>query len=280
MAAPIVIDVKKLNVRRDIPILTDISWRVRRGEHWVLLGANGSGKTSLLNALTGYLTPSTGEVTVLGQTYGLSDWRDLRLRIGLVSASLIQRIEPGETALETVASGQSAMINYWGELPADKRAKAKAILKQVECPGLAGREWRYLSQGERQRVIIGRALMADFKLLLLDEPCAGLDPVARERFLRFLGRLAKRKGALSDKPARSLAVAAPTLVLVTHHVEEIRPFFSHVALIKSGRMLAAGPLKNTLTSARVSAVFDAPLKLVSSTDGFTLKYLKTKSAAK
>lgn len=140
------------------------------------------------------------------------------------------------------------MINYWGDFPSEKKARAKAILKQVECAGLAEREWRYLSQGERQRVIIGRALMADFKLLLLDEPCAGLDPVARERFLQFLGRLSKRKGA-------------PTLVLVTHHVEEIQPFFSHVLLMKSGRVLAAGPIKTVLTSKNLSAAFGVSVKL-------------------
>ena len=130
------------------------------GQHWVILGANGSGKTSLLNALTGYLTPSEGEIAVLGRSYGNSDWRELREHIGFVSSSIRQMMPNNEPALDTVVSGKSAMIDFWGRATRTDRAAAGRILRQIECSHLARRPWLVLSQGERQRVLIGRALMA------------------------------------------------------------------------------------------------------------------------
>jgi iron complex transport system ATP-binding protein len=140
------------------------------------------------------------------------------------------------------------MIGMWGEIGAGERAQALRILRQVEVAALRDRPWRVLSQGERQRVLIGRALMARPQLLILDEPCAGLDPVAREHFLQFIQRLARRRDA-------------PTLVLVTHHVEEVMPAFSHVLVLKAGQVLAAGPKTRVLTSAMLSRAFDASIKL-------------------
>src|SRR5438045_7490307 len=137
-------------------ILDDISWRVERGQHWVILGANGSGKTSLLSALTGYLMPTTGEISVLGEGYGQSDWRELRKHIGLVSSSVRQMMHDEEPALETVISGTYAMIDLWGQTTARDRAQGRRVLKQIECEHLADRPWLVLSQGERQRVLIGR----------------------------------------------------------------------------------------------------------------------------
>ena len=244
-----VLAVARLSIRRDDTILLeDISWRVERGQHWVMIGANGSGKTSLLSALTGYLMPTSGEITLLGQRYGESDWRELRKRIGLVSSSIRQMMADAEPALETVASGRYAMIDFWGRPTRADRRRALRLLQQIECGPLVERPWRYLSQGERQRVLIGRALMANPKLLILDEPCAGLDPVARERFLQFLNRLGRRP-------------RAPTLVLVTHHVEEIVPVFSHVLLLREGRVLAAGSKATMLTSRQLSRAFAAPIRL-------------------
>ena len=189
-----VLEVRDLQVRSGkTNILNRLSWRVERGQHWVILGANGSGKTSLLSALTGYLTPSGGEITVLGQRYGETDWRELRRRIGLVSSSVRQMMSESEPALQTIVSGKYAMIDFWGRVTQSDRAHALRILKQIECEYLAGRPWVFLSQGERQRVVIGRALMANPQVLILDEPCAGLDPVAREHFLQFLDRLGRRK---------------------------------------------------------------------------------------
>lgn len=244
-----VLEVSGLRIQRGrTVILDDISWRAERGQHWVILGANGSGKTSLLSGLTGYLMPTAGQISVLGENYGRSDWRELRKRIGLVSSSVRQMMHDEEPALETVISGKYAMIDFWGKVTASDRAQARQILKWIECEHLAERPWLVLSQGERQRILIGRALMAKPRLLILDEPCAGLDPAAREHFLQFLQRIGRRKDA-------------PMLVLVTHHVEEIMPVFSHVLVLKSGRVLAAGAKTATLNSKVLSEAFGEKSKL-------------------
>jgi iron complex transport system ATP-binding protein len=242
-----VLMVDGLCVRRGENIILDeVTWRVERGEHWVILGANGSGKTSLLSALTAYLTPSAGTIEVLGSAYGRIDWRELRKHVGLVSSSIRQMIGGDATALDVVVSGKDATLNlHHGKLlPADC-ARGIAILRQIEGTKLAARPWTVLSQGERQRVLIGRALMAAPPLLILDEPCAGLDPVARERFIRFLDRLGRRR-------------RAPALVLVTHHVEEIASVFTHALLLSAGRITAAGPIRATLTTTNLARVFRAP----------------------
>ena len=244
-----ILNVTGLGITRDgNRILDGITWGVRKGEHWVILGANGSGKTSLLSALTGYLTPTTGEVEVLGQRYGASDWRELRRAIGIVSSSVRQMMHDEEVALDSVISGKFAMIDFWGKSTAADRARAMRILRQVECGHLAARPWRVLSQGERQRILIGRALMAKPRLLILDEPCAGLDPHSREHFLQFIQSL----GGLRNSPA---------LILVTHHVEEIMPVFSHVLLLRKGRVLAAGPRDRILASGPLSETFGAKVAL-------------------
>jgi iron complex transport system ATP-binding protein len=244
-----ILNVRDLRVERSATvILNDVSWRVKRGEHWAILGANGSGKTSLLNALTAYLSPSAGTIEVLGERYGESDWRELRKRVGLVSSSVRQMMADDEAALETVVSGKYAMIDYWGDPSVADLKRAAYILKSIECSHLTARPWRVLSQGERQRVLIGRALMADPPLMILDEPCAGLDPIAREHFLQFLQKLSRREGA-------------PTLILVTHHVEEVIPAFSHVLLLKAGRVLAQGTTTAVLTSESLSRAFDSRVRL-------------------
>ena len=246
-------------------ILNDISWRVECGEHWAILGANGSGKTSLLNALTAYLSPSAGTIEVLGERYGESDWRELRKRVGLVSSSVRQMMAEEEVALQTVVSGKYAMIDYWGEPSVADRQRAAKILRSIECAYLTSRPWRVLSQGERQRVLIGRALMADPPLLILDEPCAGLDPAAREHFLQFLQKLGNR-------------TSGPTLILVTHHVEEIIPVFSHVLLLKDGCVLAQGIKKTVLTSESLSHAFGSRVQLKSE-DGRYLLSITAKPRA-
>ena len=254
-----ILSVAGLRIVRDgVVILDDVNWRVQRGEHWVMLGANGSGKTSLLSALTGYLMPTSGEISVLGETYGESDWRELRKKIGLVSSSVRQMMADGEPALETVASGKYAMIDFWGRVTRAEKAQALKLLRNVECEYLAKRPWRVLSQGERQRVLIGRALMAKPRVLILDEPCAGLDPAAREHFLQFIQRLGAQKNS-------------PTLVLVTHHVEEIMPVFSHLLMLQSGLVLAAGKKANMLNNQNLSAAFGAEMQLQRHGQRFTLK---------
>ncbi len=256
--API-LDVSHLRVARGpTTILHDVSWRVARGEHWVILGANGSGKTSLLKALTGFMSPTAGEIAVLGQRYGASDWRELRLQIGVVTSAFVLSIPPSEVALDTVVSGKYAQLDLWHAGTRADRAAALRLLRANGLGALAEREWAYLSQGERQRVLIARALMARPRLLILDEPCAGLDPVARERFLQYLERLVRR-------------ASSPALVLVTHHVEEITPAFTHALLLRRGRVEAAGPRRQVLTSARLSATFGTALRLRRSGPRYALR---------
>jgi iron complex transport system ATP-binding protein len=240
-----ILEISNLRIQRGRTVILDnISWRVERGQHWVMLGANGSGKTSLLSALTGYLMPSGGEIVVLGRRYGESDWRELRKHIGLVSSSVRQMMADTEPVLESVVSGKYAMIDFWGRPSRRDRTKASSFLQQIECAHLAERPWMVLSQGERQRVLIGRALMARPRLLILDEPCAGLDPAAREHFLQFLQRLGRSKNA-------------PTPVLMTHHVEEIMPVFSHVLILKGGEVLATGKKTALLNTNLLSTAFNA-----------------------
>jgi iron complex transport system ATP-binding protein len=242
----VIFEISKLRIQRNGTVILDgVNWRVERGQHWAVLGANGSGKTSLLSALTGYLMPTAGEIFLLGQIYGQADWRELRKKIGIVSSSVRQMMADDEPALETVASGKYAMIDFWGRVTRIEKTQAVKLLRQVECEYLAGRPWRVLSQGERQRVLIGRAKP---RVLILDEPCAGLDPAAREHFLQFIQRLGAQKNS-------------PTLVLVTHHVEEIMPVFSRVLILKSGRVLAAGEKPDVLNSKNLSDAFEARMRL-------------------
>jgi len=247
-----VLEVTGLRIARGrTAILRGVDWRVAPGEHWVILGANGSGKTSLLKALTGFLSPTSGEISLLGKTYGESDWRELRLKIGVVTSSFTAAIPPAEPVLDTVVSGKFAQLDLWRAGTRADRAAAKRLLRFVGLAEIADREWAWLSQGERQRVLIARALMARPRLLILDEPCAGLDPVAREKFLAFVERLARARGKNS-----------PALVLVTHHVEEITPAFTHALLLRGGRVVGAGPRAAVLTSARLAATFGPRLRLV------------------
>ncbi len=246
---PVLLDVSKLRVTRGrTAILRDVDWRVRSGENWAILGANGSGKTTLLKSLTGYLSPTGGEIALLGCRYGECDWRDLRLHVGVVTSAFVAAIPPAERALDTVISGKFAQLDLWHRVGRAERTLARRYLRLVGLLAIAEREWAYLSQGERQRVLIARALMSRPKLLILDEPCAGLDPVARETFLRFLDRLARRP-------------RAPALVLVTHHVEEIVPAFTHALLLRQGEVVAAGPCARVLNSSTMSTTFGAPLRL-------------------
>ena len=256
-----ILSVARLRIERNgTVILADVNWQVNAGEHWVILGANGSGKTSLLSALTGYLMPTAGEITLLGETYGQSDWRELRKRIGLVSSSVRRLMADGEPALETVASGRHAMVDFWGRMTRAEKTAAAKLLRQVECEHLARRPWRVLSQGERQRVLVARALMAKPRVLILDEPCAGLDPAGREHFLQFLQRLG----------SQSRDRRVPTLVLVTHHVEEIMPVFSRVLILKNGRVQAAGKKPNVLNSKNLSDAFGARTRLQKTGNRYTL----------
>jgi iron complex transport system ATP-binding protein len=243
-----VLQVEGLSYQRDRPILTDVSWRVVQGEHWVILGANGCGKTSLISCVTGYEMATAGEIVVDESTYGQTDWREVRKRVGLVTSTLTQYLEPYEPVLDVVVSGREAMLNLVGEPNQLWRAEARELLERVGCAYLAGSRWGVLSQGERQKILICRAFMARHAVLILDEPCAGLDPVARERFLQWLASVAEQ-------------ASAPALVLVTHHVEEILPCFTHVLLLKAGQVLAQGVKAEVLTSEALSEAYGASVSL-------------------
>jgi iron complex transport system ATP-binding protein len=242
-----VLRVTTLSMRRDQTVLlNDVSWEVRAGEHWAVLGPNGCGKTSLLGALMSYAEPTSGsEIEMLGERWGSCDWRELRKRVGIVSSAVHSHLWNSEPALETVASGKFAAFGPWSKPDAADLAQAARLLEAVHAAEVAQRPWQVLSQGERQRVLMARALMADPDLLLLDEPCSNLDPVARERLLEVVQRFAAER--------------RPTMVLVTHHIEEIVAAISHVLVLRRGNVVASGPKEKVLTSEVLSRAFDHPV---------------------
>ena len=252
-----IIDLQGITVHRGKPLLDGVDWTVRPGEHWAVLGANGSGKSTLLNVLSAFMGPAAGSMDILGYRYGKDNWDPVKLGMGFVSATVHNLIEPGEPVIWALVGGRHAMINFWGEARQEELDEARQILGQVECGHLANAVWAQLSQGEKQKVLIGRALMARIKVLILDEPCAGLDPVAREHFLDFLERSASRDNA-------------PAHILVTHHVEEITDSFTHVLLLKDGKVFTRGPKAEVLTSENLSKVFNAKVELRSRDDGLFL----------
>jgi iron complex transport system ATP-binding protein len=233
--------------REGSTILEDIRLTVGAGEHWALLGANGSGKTSLLSIITGYEWPSEGWVSVLGERYGSCDMPAIKRRIGYVSAGFSRRFPADQVAEEVACSGLHAMIGHWRVWTEDEQAQGREALGRVGAAGLAKRRFGVLSEGEKQRAIIARALVTSPELLVLDEPCTGLDPAARERLLTDLSRTF-REGETS-------------LLLVTHHVEEIPPFVTHVLVLREGRVLAAGPKQEVLRSEVLTEAFGAPCEL-------------------
>lgn len=255
---PSVLEVSRLRIAREGKvILHRLDWKVAAGEHWVILGPNGSGKSSLLAALTGYFAPTSGRVTVLGETFGRSDWRELRRRIGLVGPSVAAMLQPSEPALSIVAGGVDGLINLWRKPKPATCALARRLLRLLKVGGLSARPWGHLSQGERQRVLIARALASDPALLILDESCAGLDPVARAEFLALVKRLPKLKPGLA-------------IVFVTHHVEEILPTFTHVLLLRNGSSLAAGKMADVLKPAALSKLFGRKVRLTKGRAGWVL----------
>lgn len=230
--------------RGDVELLHEVRWELARGQHWVVLGPNGSGKTSLVRILAGYEWPTRGEVEVLGERFGRTDLRELRKRMGFASAAFGDWFAQSEDPLDVVASGFEASVGLWRAPDAAELARAREALAAVGAGYLTTRRYGVLSQGERQRVLIARALVHRPPLLILDEPCEGLDPLARERLLADLGRLAARP-------------EAPTLVQVTHHVEEISAFVTHALLLAEGRVVACGPVGETITGELLSRTYGA-----------------------
>jgi iron complex transport system ATP-binding protein len=243
--------------RDGVDILRDIRWQVKPGEHWAVLGANGAGKSSLLSIVAGYEWPSRGRVAVLGETYGKCDMRALKERIGWVSSALFGWLPARQSARQVAATGIHATIGNWHELSAKDLIRADDALRSIGAYAFRNKRYGVLSQGEKQRVMIARALVTNPDLLILDEPCAGLDPGARERLIKDVDRLCATSNG-------------PTLILVSHHVEEIPAHGTHGLLLKDGRTLAAGPLSDVLADELLSELYDYPCKVGASNGRYWL----------
>jgi iron complex transport system ATP-binding protein len=230
-------------------VLDHLSWTVRRNERWVVLGANGCGKTTLIQIASLYLHPSSGTVDVLGERLGRADVRSLRRRVGIASSSISSQLRRDLSALEVVMTAKNAALEpWWHTYDEADRASALAQLDRLGIARFADREVGTLSSGEQQRVLLARSLMTSPGLLLLDEPTAGLDLAGREQLVAGLALLARDQ-------------AAPAMVLVTHHVDEIPPGFTHALLLRDGAAVAKGPITKALTTATLSTCFGLELVL-------------------
>ncbi|MCO7272113.1 MULTISPECIES: ABC transporter ATP-binding protein [Cellulosimicrobium] len=243
-----VLDLKGVTVRRDTKTILDaVDWQVNEGERWVVLGRNGAGKTTLLQIASARMHPTAGTADILGERLGRVDVFELRPRIGLASAALAERIPGDETVRDVVLTAAYGVTGRWREEYEEFDAeRASDLLAAFGVDHLADRLFGTLSEGERKRTQIARSLMTDPELLLLDEPAAGLDLGGREELV----------GALSELAGDP---ASPVLVLVTHHVEEIPPGFTHLLLLKDGVVHTAGPVEEVLTAENLSDAFGLPL---------------------
>jgi iron complex transport system ATP-binding protein len=236
-------------VRSGQYLLDEVTWAVAEEDRWVILGPNGAGKTTLLQVASAQIHPTSGYAAVLGEILGAVDVFDLRPRIGLTSAALADRIPGGEAVRDVVVTASYAVVGRWRErYDGYDVDRADELLERLGVRDLADRTFGTLSEGERKRVQIARALMTDPELLLLDEPAAGLDLGGREALVSTLGEIA------ADS-------ASPTTVLVTHHVEEIPTGFTHALLLRAGRIVAAGPVDETITNEALSTCFGMDLEL-------------------
>ncbi|QTH40952.1 ABC transporter ATP-binding protein [Cohnella sp. LGH] len=244
-----IIEVDNLSWRREQKtLLHNVNWTVNKGEHWAILGLNGSGKTTLLNMINGYLWPTTGTVSVFEEQFGTIDLRELRKSIGWVSSSLQERLSAGDKAQSVVMSGKFASIGLYDEPTKEDEEYAIELMGQLRCSHLIDRRYQTCSQGEKQKLLIARALMASPKLLILDEPCNGLDFISREQLLSSIERLAQRPDA-------------PTLIYVTHHTEEIVPIFGHCLLMRRGEVFQTGKTKEVLTESTLTEFFETGISV-------------------
>lgn len=244
--------------RKQRAILSGINWHIEKGQHWALLGANGSGKTTLLKLICGYEWPTFGSVHVLGRRFGACDVRDLRKLIGWVSSAMCHQLPGHDSALHVAASGIEASIGLYRTFSDEELEKAHRILAHLGAEHIAGQRYNTLSQGEQQKTLIARALVSDPKLLILDEPCIGLDPASRERFLQDLDEFAAR-------------VDSPTMILVTHHIEEIRPWVGQVLMLKEGKVLTHGRPEEVICSTMMGRLFDCQCRVGKAENGYWLR---------
>jgi len=253
---PAVLDLQDLSVVRDgTAILDHVSWEVRPEERWVVLGPNGAGKTTMLQVVSANVHPSSGTATILGEELGRVDVFELRPRIGFASTALARRIPAEEVVLDVVMTAAYSVTGRWNEQyeEVDER-RAHRVLAEWKLDHLAGRRFGTLSDGEQKRVQIARSVMTDPELLLLDEPAASLDLGAREELLQLLG-------------AYATSPESPAMIMVTHHVEEIPPGFTHALLLADGQVRAAGPIAEVITEGRLSETFGLDLVVATSEDG-------------
>ena len=279
--------------QQGVEILADVDWQIERGEHWAVLGPNGCGKTTLLRIASGYLWPTNGRVLRLGKE--LVDLGELRRSIGWVSSDLAARVPAEDSGLETVVTGRLGMIGFrrlpFHEPTEDDFAASMAELSRLGCESLADKPFGVLSQGERQQVLVARARVIRPLLLILDEPCAGMDPGVRERFLAWLSeRMANDEARMTnDEGYRPSAVGCqqdcladsrqpianspnirhsfPTVIFVTHHVEEIMPSVDKTLVIRGGRVYRAGPTHDVVTRATIEEVYDTRLARIERSGG-------------
>jgi len=247
---PPLLQVSRVTLSRgDTLALQDFSWSVRRGEHWAILGPNGSGKSTLVQVLQGWLWPQSGEVSVLGRHFGSDDVSELRRHVAWVGNEVEPEFPAHQNVSELVMSGCVGTLGMQFEQPnAGQRFAAQKALKLMNLTALAKRPFNRLSQGQRRLAVIARTLAMNPELLLLDESTSGLDPVARERFLERIS------GLLGPD-------SKPLVIYITHHLEEILPGFTHVLLLREGKVVAAGPRKQVLTPVLLEKTFDARFTL-------------------
>ncbi|HRV67860.1 MAG TPA: ABC transporter ATP-binding protein [Marmoricola sp.] len=245
-----VVDLTDVTVRKGAATLLDrVSWQVAPSDRWVVIGPNGAGKTTLVQVCSTQLHPTSGQASLLGEELGAVDVFELRPRIGWTSAAVADRIPRGESVGDVVVSAAYGVIGRWREEYDDiDHQRARGLLHEVGAGHLTRRTFGTLSEGERKRVQIARALMTDPELLILDEPNAGLDLGGREDLVMTLSALA------GD-------TQAPAMILVSHHVEEIPPDFTHVLMLRAGRVVAAGPMEATMTAENLALTFGMPFVL-------------------
>ncbi|MBN2512272.1 MAG: ABC transporter ATP-binding protein [Sedimentisphaerales bacterium] len=246
---PAVIELSNIHfIRQNKTILSGIDWRIAPGQHWAIMGANGSGKTTLLKIITGYEWPTFGQVSVLGQRFGQTNIRELRKLVGWVSSSIEQRLPAEDKAIDIAASGIEASLGLFRTFTDAEYEQAMQALGMLNAQVLARQRFGTLSQGEQQKVLIARALVNQPRVLILDEPCAGLDPAARVRFLKDLEHFAGM-------------VQAPSMIMVTHHIEEIGPWTTGVLLLKEGRIMQSGTADEVLNSKNMTNLFEFPCEV-------------------